>query len=1247
MSCAQELETSKAHRRTEWPGRGFGRFSLSAQLLSAVFVWTSSLPCLAFAGQPSIHVERGHVAEVVRTAIDASDIVLASADASGEIRAWDIDSGAEFAAFSAGGEPTALALSADAKLLGAAIKQRSIVVWNARTNEVVAELPTPGQVIRELQIDGAALRVYAATGQALMSWDLSDRKALYTKTYQGVEGFSLSPKGDLVAVASGKVIFALKSGTGEQVGNVERFLEGGRKHASGVAWNADDTLVFEDFERDFTPARVTGSTVERQSNKGCLLQVSDPERGNKKNPLDMMRGFGSDVRIFSTSVQGAVVAVRATTGAAEGWLMLASLAKCRTLKEVRTYAPSLRDEPAIGSVFVSPSGKLAAYGNGIRVGLLHIASELQQQSVKADVDQPDQAFSVDYRPVSGLQMASDGTSLYVNHSVGRHSRIDLSGTGFTGLRVEVSSTDGSATGLTEIAGLRMRGSSPELMVLKGREAPFLSLRNLFNTFPLDGLLERYRLPVGDKIASCKFDASPIARFTRPQFSEDGSRLLVVGRKFSGDRNFAIAFDVDSCHLRWRVEFDGEVNRVAIANNGESAVFSFADGSIQAAREGQVRVVAASVVGESAGSVAVSPDGRVAFAGRRSGELISADLAAGGPGRPTRFRASKPISSLSILDGALLVGTEGGTVHELRVEGAQLANEGRSVLTLEGADAPVLAAFDSNTPRLRFAVLPGGAIVVWRRDGPAKLPIGILREAADGRWSFATPDGWFDTNALDSPRGLAFASSDWLGAIPIEALYRTRFEPNLLVKRISAPVAAQELSGLPSNLLQPRVKEIAVTFDAAAAAGGKSLARVRVVVEETRRGAIRSGVNDLRLFVDGRLVARSPKTVASQAESPEQWKRRTNLLANSDDREATIEFEGVEVSRRAGNRRIEVSAYAFNDSQVKGPTKIVEVRRGDTPPVPGRAYVVSFGANSFESKGLHALSYAVDDATALADALRAKLTDLKRADGARTFSQVSAVTLTSKEVAGGTATKASLRDALAALAGREPRPSLVGVKDGAVLERLKPEDTLILAISTHGLATPDGGFYLMPSDSGSSASGDPLLDRAISAAELSEWINELPAAEIVLLIDACNSAGVLQDGTFRATPAARQGLGQLAFDKGMRVLAASQRAQYSVESKQTKHGLLTYVIDKSLNQKSLLTTLPDGGLSISPWLRYVESAVPKVHEELRAGGEMALVVKSFDPATTTFKAAFIGGEPVNPIQRPVLFDYAPVKRVTGE
>ena len=128
-----------------------------------------------------------------------------------------------------------------------------------------------------------------------------------------------------------------------------------------------------------------------------------------------------------------------------------------------------------------------------------------------------------------------------------------------------------------------------------------------------------------------------------------------------------------------------------------------------------------------------------------------------------------------------------------------------------------------------------------------------------------------------------------------------------------------------------------------------------------------------------------------------------------------------------------------------------------------------------------------------------------------------------------------------LAGRKDAANVSGVEGAEGLRRAEPQDLVLLTFSGHGYADPRGNSYLVPQDTsgGERREAKDILDKLISSEELSFWLRDVDAGEMVMIIDACHSAASVDTPGFKPGPMGDRGLGQLAYDKGMRILAATQ------------------------------------------------------------------------------------------------------------
>jgi hypothetical protein len=234
-----------------------------------------------------------------------------------------------------------------------------------------------------------------------------------------------------------------------------------------------------------------------------------------------------------------------------------------------------------------------------------------------------------------------------------------------------------------------------------------------------------------------------------------------------------------------------------------------------------------------------------------------------------------------------------------------------------------------------------------------------------------------------------------------------------------------------------------------------------------------------------------------------------------------------------------------------------------------------------------------------------------------------------------------------------------------LPRSGPDDLVVLYAAGHGFTNPaDGMFYMLPYDVGGADSlcGDAnaqeaapraIFARSISSSELSRWLRGVDAAQHVLILDTCMSQGAVASAAseFKPGPFGSRGLGQLAYDKAMLVLAASQTDEFAVETDRggLKHGLLTYTLLEGLGRaeggKAPRAAGEGGVLTLTGLLRYAANQTPEVYKAAKAGQlEKRGLATHPEPWATGTAAGLerrwpsLGGAGGPGAQRPVLFDY---------
>lgn len=582
--------------------------------------------------------------------------------------------------------------------------------------------------------------------------------------------------------------------------------------------------------------------------------------------------------------------------------------------------------------------------------------------------------------------------------------------------------------------------------------------------------------------------------------------------------------------------------------------------------------------------------------------------------------------------------------------------------------PAFAAYYKNyffekhlTPDGRLQIEKGENNKLNLFEAKSKKIILTLNALDENDWVVTTSDGRFDTNkSLDNIEGLHWIVNDEiLNPLPLDVFMRQYYEPNLLQRVLKCNEensCDKEFKPLPSiseiNRVQPKVviKEINLAKNA------DSLADVTVEVESVTEDVSVSATDrskkekktseafDLRLFRDGQLVGVStPKDklapfikaapvlveqnkkyfaeTGKLTNTPEDiaWRKANDIFALAgqenvkriSDEKLEYTFRNVRLPK--GQESVDFTAYAFNSDKVKSTTT-----EPFNFPIPkeiaaskkkGRAFVVSIGVNASETAGFD-LQYAANDARKMQEIIGGKLI----ADNSK-YSEVIQIPLisdykTAEYPAVNTAQKEIIRGVFSLLSGNKGEVSdeiLKQIPDFEKIKPVEPEDTLIISFSGHGYADTSGIFYLLPNDIGESFSvKTESLNKTISSDELSLWMQDITASEMIMIIDACHSSAAVQGDGFKPGPMGSRGLGQLAYDKDMKILSATQANNVALELESLKQGLLSYALLQDGIVDSLADSDKDKQLFPAEWLEFAEKRVPQLYEEVKSRKRSILI-----------------------------------------
>ena len=724
------------------------------------------------------------------------------------------------------------------------------------------------------------------------------------------------------------------------------------------------------------------------------------------------------------------------------------------------------------------------------------------------------------------------------------------------------------------------------------------------------------------------------------FSQDG-RTLASG---SGDKKIKI-WDVESgTELKTLIGHSSDIEAMTFSPNGRTLASGSRDKTIKL-----WNVESGTLLSTLTGhldwvySVSFSRDGKTLVSAGNDKTIKLWNVESGTLLRTIRDSSDSNSVSFSPVGQMLASGSGNSMIKLWDVESGTLLK------TLTGHSHYVYSVSFSPDGKLLASGSNDRTTKIWDVVTGKELCSLIALEKDD--WVVTTPEGRFDTSKnLDQIEGLHWIiSDDPLKPLPLEIFMRDYYEPQLLTRLLKChnvgncgeefkPV--RDISRL--NRVQPKV-----AIKIKAAAGATDLVDVTVEVESmtddvsisatdrTKKKRLSSGAFDLRLFRDGQLVGVStpkdklsafindaPRLIAETKASgrlidtPEDraWREANNIFKLkaqnvkliSPDR-VSYTFRNIKLPKD-GRKEVDFTAYAFNGDRVKStttdPHKFTIPNSVANSPKKGRAYLISIGVNASENPN-YDLRYAANDARKMQEILGARL----KVDAAK-YSEVIQVPLISDygpdtELAENKAQKAIIKGVLSLLAGNEKEISedvLKQIPNREQLKAVEPEDTLIIAYSGHGYADQSGIFYLLPYDIGPDTKKltTEALQKTISSDELSLWMQDITAAEMIMIIDACHSSAAVQGDGFKPGPMGSRGLGQLAYDKDMKILSATQANNIARELGSLEQGLLTYALLQDGIIKSLADADKNKQILAAEWLSYAEKRVPELYQEVKDG-----------------------------------------------
>lgn len=576
------------------------------------------------------------------------------------------------------------------------------------------------------------------------------------------------------------------------------------------------------------------------------------------------------------------------------------------------------------------------------------------------------------------------------------------------------------------------------------------------------------------------------------------------------------------------------------------------------------------------AIAVNRDGTALAAGTADHkiELIKLTAGAGSDSRLLAGHTGEIFALAFSRDGRFLA--SGGSDHQVKLWNS---GSGAEVRTLTGVAGDVNCLDFSSDSRSLVSANGDGSMMLWGTETGALNAVMVSLPDRDD-WLVATPRGLFD-GSHGAWRYLLwrFAQSTFKFA-PVESFFNEFYYPGLLADVLANKNPRATLDILKKDRRQPQI-DLATSANTPAGGAAERTIKIRIEVAEAPADAEHgagSGARDLRLFRNGLLIRAWSGDVLNGA-ARQTIEASVPIVAGEND----------------------FSAYAFNQDNVKSNDSQLLVNGAPTLRREGAAYLIMVGVSKYANSQYN-LNYSVADATEVGTELKNHQQLLGR------YQPIEVISLLNED-----ATKANILLALRLLAGTAKGPlAKEAPADLSKIKPAQPEDAVIFYFSGHGTAQADR-FYLVPHDIGYQGPRGSLdknnlaivLSHSISDLELEQVLKPLDADQFLLVIDACNSGQLLQATEERRGPMNTSGLAQLAYEKGMYVLTASQSDEVAFESAGLKHSYLAYALINEGIKKGAADRDHNGQVFLNEWFDYATERVPRI------GTEKAQVTKELE------------------------------------
>lgn len=424
------------------------------------------------------------------------------------------------------------------------------------------------------------------------------------------------------------------------------------------------------------------------------------------------------------------------------------------------------------------------------------------------------------------------------------------------------------------------------------------------------------------------------------------------------------------------------------------------------------------------------------------------------------------------------------------------------------------------------------------------------------WAVVTPDGRFDGNsgALGS---MYHAKGNAI--VPLSAMYEKFYTPRLLPRLLAGEtfdpvtVDVNDLKKTPVVTMEFKEgsRNLEVDDDIKTISSKSANATITVTAS-----CPQDAVSEIRLYQNGKLIETT-----------------RNLEVDDDDNSNKTLTRNFQVSLLNGNNNFRAIALNSQRSESKPLELIVQYATDKTVPGSNTAaaqlHIVVIGINTYKNAKYN-LNYAKPDAAAFREAIETGSTGI--------FSRVNTHYITDTD-----ASKAGISNAL-----------------DKVKLSAQPQDLFIFYYAGHGVVNDKKEFYLVPSDVTQLYGNDEgLAQNGLSAAQLQKFSKEIRAQKQLYILDACQSAGALDNIVAARGAAEEKAIAQLARSTGTHWLTASGSTQFASEFAQLGHGSFTYCLLEAFKGKA---DNGDKKVTVKELDAYLQVRVPEITQQYKGSAQ---------------------------------------------